>query len=85
MKQKVKITELEKKISKLEMHDLETTWAVIDQNKYSQSAYTDILKKKINDLQTKYLAAQAEIQRLNKLPNVCFFEEENIEKQHLLA
>ena len=60
---------------------------VVEREKGEKSNYihTEILKKKIHELQVKYLAAEAEIKDIRKMPNVSIHEEYNIEKQHLLA
>lgn len=57
----------------------------IDKNKANTSAHTEILKKKIHDLHIKNINTETEIKKLKKLPATTIFEENNIEKQHLIA
>ena len=73
MIQRVKINEMEKMIAKIKAHDMEQAELILEKDNYSQSAHTEILKKKIHDLQAKGLANEAEIKKLNKLPNASLF------------
>jgi hypothetical protein len=49
-----------------------------------QSVYTDILKKKIQELNELYLASEEKIKELKQLPHVSVFEEASVEKEYLI-
>ena len=81
---KFKLSEAERKVRFLE--GIQEKWEQSVQENHDGKrleVYTEILKKKIQELNELYLGSEEKIKELKKLPHISIFDEQTIEMEHL--